>query len=81
MQLLVQGKAMVFFNQKFLCWIFFGLFCIHFKVTKVTTGHQNCLKLAKKHNKFFFLPQGQKNPLAEGRSPPQELEVGLRSGP
>ena len=28
-----------------------------------------------------FLPEGQKKPTAEGQSPPQELEVGPRSGP
>ena len=27
------------------------------------------------------MPEGQKKPSAEGRSPPQELEVGPRSGP
>ena len=28
-----------------------------------------------------FLPVGQNKPLAEGRSPPQELKIGPRSGP
>ena len=28
-----------------------------------------------------LLPKGQKKALAKGRSPPQELEVGPRSGP
>ena len=28
-----------------------------------------------------FLPEGLKNPLAEGQSPPQDLEVGPRSRP
>ena len=31
-------------------------------------------------NKLFILPEGEKKDLAEGRSPPQELEVVLRSG-
>ena len=35
------------------------------------------------HNSIisYFIPYGQKKATAEGRSPPQELEVGLRSGP
>ena len=45
------------------------------KVTKVNTGHQ---KLPKQHKKPFFCPKGKKS---LGRSPPQELEVGPRSGP
>ena len=32
----------------------------------------------KQHNRLFFCPKGQKS---LGRSPPQELEVGPRSGP
>ena len=30
---------------------------------------------------LFFLLKGQKKALAEGRSPPQDLEEGPRSGP
>ena len=30
---------------------------------------------------FFCLPEGQKKASAKGRSPPQELEEGPRSGP
>ena len=31
--------------------------------------------------KIFVLPEGEKKASAEGRSPPQELEEGPRSGP
>ena len=34
----------------------------------------------KQHKKFFFARRAKKDS-AEGRSPPQELEVGPRSGP
>ena len=51
------------------------------KVTKVTSGHKNRQKWPKQHNKLFFLPEVQKKASAEGQSPPQELEVGPRSGP
>ena len=50
-------------------------------VTKVTTGHQKLLKMGQTSIISPFFPEGQKQPSAEGRSPPQELEVGLRSGP
>ena len=43
-------------------------------VVKVTTEHQKC------HNTPFFAHRAKKFS-AGGRSPPQELEVGLRSGP
>ena len=55
---------------------FFLYFLYSFEVTKVNTGQQNCLKLAKKHNKLFFARRAKK---ALDRSPPQELEVGLCS--
>ena len=67
---------------------FFRFFGISFKVTKVTTnsyqGYYWTPKMAKngpkQHNKVFICPKGKKGS-AEGRSPPQELEVGPRSGP
>ena len=43
----------------------------------VTTGHQ---KLPKMGQSSFFSRRAKKAS-AEGRSPPQELEVGPRSGP
>ena len=67
-------------------WIFFVFFLFLSKllrlllnVTRVTTEHQ---KLSKQHKKLFFCQKGKKA-LAEGRSPPEELEVGphRRSGP
>ena len=42
---------------------------------------KNRQKWAKTALKAIFLPEGQKKASAEGRSPPQELEVGPRSGP
>ena len=52
------------------------------KVTEVTTDHQKWPKFGKKQTqKDIFLPEGQKKASAEGRSPPQELEEGPRSGP
>ena len=64
---------------------FFWFFGIPFKVTKVTTkayqGYYWTPKIAKigpkQNNKLFFCPKGQKSLC---QSPPQELEVGLRSG-
>ena len=52
------------------------------KVTKVTTGYQKLPKMGKKNNiiSSFFARRTDKAS-AEGRCPPQELEVGPRSGP
>ena len=36
---------------------------------------------AKKDIKALFLPKGEKKASAKCRSPPQELEEGLRNGP
>ena len=47
------------------------------KITNVTTDRQNDQNSIKR----FFLAQRAKNVLAEGRTPPQELEEGQRSGP
>ena len=66
-------------------WIF-PVFEISFKVTKITSksyqGYYLTPKVAKngpkQHIKFFFPP---KKSSVKGRSPLQELEVGLRSGP
>ena len=72
-----------FFLDFFLLFLFFfyGFFSkllwLLLKITKVTTGHQ---KWPKQHNKLFFA-QKTKKASAEGPSPPQELEVGPRSGP
>ena len=60
---------------------------IPFKVTKVTIksyqGYYWTPKIAKngpkQHNKLFFARRAKKAS-AEGRSPPQELEVSPRSG-
>ena len=51
------------------------------KVTEVTTEHQKWPKIGQNSIIRFFLPERQKQPSAEGRSPPQELEVGPRSEP
>ena len=71
-------------------WIFFGIFLLFFsvpfKVTKVTTkcyhGYNWTPKIAKngpkQHKELFFCQKGKKS---LGQSPPQELEVGPRSGP
>ena len=70
---------------------FFGFFCffgISFKVTNVTTksyqGYYWTPKIAKngpkQHNKLFFARRAKKAS-DEGRNPPQELEIGPRSGP
>ena len=73
-------------------WIFFGfyfLFLFHskllrllLKVAKVPTGHQKLSKMGQtsKINTIFFA-QRAKKALAESQSPPQELEVGMCSGP
>ena len=66
---------------------FFFLFSgISFKVTNVTTksyqGYYWTPKISKngpkQHNNLLFCPKGKKS---LGRSPPQDLEVGPRSGP
>ena len=49
------------------------------KVTKVTTGHQKLPKMGQNSIKSSFFARRAKKSL--GRSPPQELEVGPRSGP
>ena len=74
------------FFEYFFFFGFFWFFGIPFKVTKVTTksyqGYywtpKNAKNGPKQHNKLFFCPKGKKS---LGRSPPQELEVGPRSGP
>ena len=42
---------------------------------------KNCQKWAKTAYKALFLHEGKKKASAEGRRPPQDLEVGPRSGP
>ena len=64
-----------------------SFFLVSFKVNKVTTkcyhGYYWTPKIAKngpkQQKKLFFCPKGKKAS-AEGQSPPQELEVGPRSG-
>ena len=52
------------------------------KVTKVTTGHQKLPKMGQNRIiSCFFFARRANNALVEGQSPPQELDVGLRSGP
>ena len=50
-------------------------------VTKVTTGHQKWPKMGQNSIRSSFFARRAKKASAEGRSPPQELEVGPRSGP
>ena len=85
-----------FFNLSYFYWIilifffliFSSLFWDFFKVIKFTTkSYQsyywtpNISKTwPKQHDKLFF-PRRAKKALAERRRPPQELELGLRSGP
>ena len=50
------------------------------KVTKVTTGHQKLPKMGQNSIISSFFARRTKKASAEGRSPPQELEVSPRSG-
>ena len=50
------------------------------KVTKVTTGHQKMPKIGQNSIISSFFAQRANKASAEGRSPPQEREVGPRSG-
>ena len=52
-----------------------------FKVTKVTTGHQILPKISPNSKISPCLDPKGKKALTEGRSPPQELELGPCSGP
>ena len=47
------------------------------KVTKVTTGHQKLPKMGQNSIISYFFARKAS---AEGRSPPQQLEVSRRSG-
>ena len=77
-----------YFFDFFLIFGFLWTFWILFKVTEVTTksyqGYywtpKNAKNGPKQHNKLFFARRAKKAS-AKGRSPPQELEVGPRSGP
>ena len=60
---------------------FSNLLRLLLKVTEVTTEHQKWPKVSQNSIKSSFFAQRAKKALAEGRRPPQELEVGLRSGP
>ena len=67
-------------------WIFLDFFFwllllkLLLKVTKVTTGHQKLPKMGQNSILRSFLARRAKKASAEGRSPPQELEVSPRSG-
>ena len=71
------------------CWIFFGfilffwflskLLRLLLNVTTVTTGHQKSPKMGQNSIKSSFFARKAKRASAEGRSPPQQLEVGPRS--
>ena len=66
-------------------WVFFGfiskLLMLLLKVIKVTTGHQKLPKVGQNSLITSFFARRAKQASAEGRSLPQELEVGPRSGP
>ena len=47
----------------------------------VTTGHQKLPKMGQNSIKSSFFARRAKKASAKGRSPPQELKVGPRSGP
>ena len=51
------------------------------KVTKVTTGHQKLPKICQNSIIISFFARRANKASDEGRSPPQELKVGPRSGP
>ena len=51
------------------------------KVTEVTTEHQKWPNIRQNSIRSPFLPKGQKKASVKGQSPPQELDVGPRSGP
>ena len=51
------------------------------KVTKVTTQHQKWPKMGQNSKIGSLFARRGKKASAEGQSPPQELEVGPRSGP
>ena len=68
----------IFWISRFL----FGILNFLNFFVKVTTGHQKLPKLGQKSIiSSLFLREGQKKPMAEGRSPPQEIKVGSCSGP
>ena len=62
-------------------WFFWKLLRLLLKITEVTTKHQKWPKVSQNSIISSFFAQREKNSSAEGRSPPQELEVGPRSGP
>ena len=59
---------------------FSKLLMLLLKVTKVTTGHQKLPKMGQNSIISSFFARRAKKASAEGRSPPQELEVSPRSG-
>ena len=61
--------------------IFSKLLRLQLEFTKVTTEHQKLPKMGQNSIiSSFFLAQRANKSLVEGRSPPQELEVGPCSG-
>jgi hypothetical protein len=61
-------------------WFLSKLLRLLLNVTTVTTGHQKSPKMGQNSIKSSFFARRAKKASAEGRSPPQELEVGPRSG-
>ena len=60
--------------------LFLDIFLPSYQVTKITTGHQKLNKIGQNSILSSFFAGRAKKVLAEGWSPPQELEVGPRSG-
>ena len=73
------------FSIFFRFFVFLGflskLLMLLLKVTKVTTGHQKLPKMGQNIIISSFFAQRAKKASTKGRSPPQELDVGPRSGP
>ena len=66
----------------FLIFFLLLLLLLLLNVTMVTTRQQKLPKMGQNNIKsFFFFARRAKKASVEGRSPPQELEVGPHSGP
>ena len=77
------GFFEIFWNYlDFFGFIFFWLLLLMLllKITKVTTGHKKLPKMGQNSIISSFFARRAKKASAEGRSPPQELEVSPRSG-
>ena len=62
-------------------WFLSKVIWLLLNVTMVTTGHQKSPKMGQNSLRSSFFARRAKKASAEGQSPPQELEVGPRSGP